>query len=353
MRSLAVVLTLLFCGCPTASLPKPDGGNSQPDEDAGIACPEGFIEFPLIDFGCVARGDSALISQTDTFSLTPGLPTSPEFTVDGPSIRFAPTEERDVQATLLFFKGPCVLGRQRLRGTGVGQVVSWTPALVDFGYVNPGSTRTSSVTFKSCSLQPVPIGQLVTREGTSPSNTFVVDAGSLTIPAATRDAVTGAIIDAEQRLDLSFTPANNGPLQGQLTGITPLTTQGMFSVLLRGVGGGPIIEVMPSALDFGTVTMATTQVITIRNVGTRPTPVDPRANLHLGVDGGPPFFELAPALCGSVAMSAYDPVDGIDTTGSVTLSVTLQPAPMPRTCTLHVFSNDPNRPDVEVAITAQ
>lgn len=360
MRSTAaaVCLVLAFSACPTASLP-PDGGSTHGDEDAGsmIACPEGFIELPRIDFGCVARGDVRTMPLPTLPGAAFGEFESQQaigiFSATDAGVHFAPTEERDFIAIAHVFRGPCVIARQRVMGSGVDAVLKWTPALVDFGYANRGTTRTASVTFRHCGFEPVTISQLEIREGTIAASTFAIDAGSLTIPAATRDVISGQIVNAERQLELSFTPAGLGPRQGSLVGATALATQSIVSVQLRGVGGAAIIDVMPTTLAFGVVTMPTTQTVTIRNVGTRPSPADPRANLHLGVDGGPPFFELAPASCGSVMMSTYDPSNGIEVMDSVTLSITLQPAAMPRTCTLHVFSDDPNTPDVEVAITAQ
>ncbi|MBL8912917.1 MAG: hypothetical protein JNM17_19645 [Archangium sp.] len=348
---LAVVCMLAFCACPTASLPKLDAGTVEPDRDAGapLDCPEFFIEPAELDFGCVLRGETLTISQPDFLGGTPEPFSSPEFVVDDAGIHFTPTASREFSASALLFLGRCVIGRQRVVGVGVGSVVSWNPAAIDFGYVVPGETRTASVTLTNCAIEPVTVRQLSTS-----SPVFSVDAGSVTIPPSRREP-TGELINGERRLELVFAPQSFGPAQSTLSGETAIATQPMIAVPLIGVGGGPIIEVNPLMLDFGAITMVTTRSVTIRNVGTQPRPPDSRVNLHLGgVDGGPPFYALDPPDCGTLMLGgAYAPGQGLDTVTSVPLAVTLQPTGMPRTCTLHIFSNATNDTDVEVAITAQ
>src|SRR5262249_54953884 len=110
---------------------------------------------------------------------------------------------------------------------------------------------------------------------------------------------------------LTFTPALLGVRQGQLTGATTLTKQPMLSCPLRGVGGGPDIDVKPLNMNFGQVPFFgltqpffVTRKITIQNLGTAPTPPDPKANLHLKMGMAGTYFE-------AVSKNADSPVSVI------------------------------------------
>ena len=170
-------------------------------------------------------------------------------------------------------------------------------------------------------------------------------------PARRTDA--GTLSTSSRSLEVSFSPTVAGPRLGQLRFATALTEQPELSLTLRGVGGGPVASVMPTSLDFGQVTAPATRLVTITNIGTRPTPADPRGNLFLGIDGNAPYFELTPASCGTATLGAYDPLVGLTApTDTATISIELQPAAAPRSCTLHVFTSDREHADVVVSITA-
>lgn len=345
--ALSVVVVVLLTACPGPQ-DRVDAGN---DGGGGPACPEFVLSPPLIDFGCGARGEVMTLPFPDA-GATPGAFASTAFTLDDAGLHFSPPEALDYTATIPLYRGECLLGTQRVIGTGVSGVLSWAPTLVDFGYVRPGLSKRAGITFNSCSTVPLALSDAATREGTSPSLVFGLDAGSLSIPGATRSDA-GVLVNGTLTLEVSFSPTVVGPRQGQLVLASPLASQPGLSVTLRGVGGGPEVEVTPASLDFGVVSMASTRVVTVSNIGTPGQPPDPRANLFLGIDGGQPYFELTPGTCGAVTMASYNPTNGLSTGDSVTLSVTLQPAPAPRMCTLHVYSTDLLTPDVAVVITAQ
>jgi hypothetical protein len=313
--------------------------------DAGSGCPTEHV-FPTIDFGCQARGSVTLLPLPETEA---GTFSDPTFRVTPMGVEFAPLEERDFSASIPLVRDGCVVGQQPVIGTGVDAVLRWSPPVVDFGYVKPGRTGRERVTFMTCSTMPIALINLRTIEGSSSASVFGVDAGAIVVPGAVR-AADGTRLLGELEVELTFTPAVLGPRQGQLVAQTQLEPQPMLSIALRAVGGGPVVGVSPLQLDFGAVTSPTSQVVTVSNTGA---PADPRANLFLGLGGLPPYFELTPGDCGTVTLSSYDPNVGLTAGQSVSFTVELEPATAPRTCTLRIFTTDPESPVTQVTITAQ
>lgn len=385
----------------------------------------GECEFPaLIDFGAVARGDSFTVvnaiknrrmvdsfprvgdvmSADMVFALSPDSPRG-EFTLapnreKNVSLIFTPTEPRDYFATIKVLPADgCPEVNVRLVGTGVDSVLSWTPATLDFGYVQPGLTVTGDVTFSNQSFRPVELTGLTTREGANPSNIYKVAAANmgdltkLTVPAATRDAATNAIVAGTAKATLSFRPSVLGPRQGSFTGSTNARNQPSFTVALRGFGGGPDIDVLPAnTLNFGRIayfsgsSASATRRVTVRNVGTRPTPPDPRANLKLGaMGGGRPYWTVTPKnaesslseicvgrfdamtnMCAddlpATGPGSYNPSVGLEASGAAAtldIPIRIQPANTMvgangnKEWEVTFFSNDPDEPEVRITVTAR
>lgn len=329
----------------------PPGDPMTPRPDAGPGCQGEVVMLPTIDFGCQTRGSTTLIALPDAGAEL-GAFSDLVFQVTPSGVLFSPVEERNSGASIPFVRDGCVVARQPVIGNGVDAVLRWAPAVVEFGYVSTGRTRRERVTFQTCSTVPIELTDLATREGVAASAVFGVDAGSsVVVPKAMR-AADGTLSLGEVAVEVSFSPAELGPRQGQFVARARVDAQPMLAVPLRGVGGGPVFSANPTQLDFGAVTTPTTRVVTVTNAGTQPGPPDPRAHLFLGIDGLPPYFELTPANCGTVTLSAYDPNVGVSAGQSVSLTVELAPAAGPRTCTLRVFSNDPEQPVTEISITA-
>lgn len=102
--------------------------------------------------------------------------------------------------------------------------------------------------------------------------------------------------------------------------------------------------------------MVSTRQVRVSNVGTRPSPPDPRGNLFLGIDGGLPYFELrhVSGAMGTVTVrlsSPYDPALGVSALSDVTFEVTVLPGASAND--LHLFSTDLERPDLVVPIIVQ
>ena len=390
----------------------------------GIAV-SGECDLPAsIDFGAVARGDSfsiefdyvnqrpiethaylgAVESQQGDgiFIISPDSPKG-EFLLAAmrsktATFTFKPTEARDYIATVRMRRADgCPEKPVRLIGTGVAAVLTWTPATLDFGYAPPGTTVPGEITFSNQSLRAIKLTVLGTREGANPSNVFKVveadmgDLTVLTVPPGMRD-VNNVIVAGIAKAKLTFKPVVLGPRAGQLTATTELGSQPMISVNLRGVGGGPDIDVRPApVLNFGRIAYFAgaspasfaNRKLTVQNVGTRPTPADPRANLKLGQPDGAggfikPYWEVTPkngALASEICVGffdtitmtctndlpatgagRYDPVQGLEAGGATSIldiPVRITPNGLgAREFELKLYSNDPDEPITTITVTA-
>ncbi|MEW5737438.1 MAG: hypothetical protein AB1938_00845 [Myxococcota bacterium] len=377
-----------------------------------------------IDFGAVARGDT--YSHTETFDNTQPIDTRAyvgdvesaqgtgifTFTPDSPrgeftilagrskdvTIVFSPTEARDYFGSVRMRKADgCPEKQVRLIGTGVDQVLSWTPSTVDFGYVTPGLTVEGEVTFANQGLKPVELTMLATYEGSVPSAVFKVTEATMgdltrqTVPAATRDA-NRVIVPGTAKVKMSFKPLVLGPRPGTLRANTDLRNQSSIVVPLRGVGGGPDIEVRPSPLNFGRIAYFqganppsfASRRLTVQNMRTRPTPPDPRANLKLGKPDGmggyvKPYWEVTPKNADSslseiclgtfdtmtnmclddlpaTGPGRYDPGIGLEANGTAALldiPIRITPNGLGmKEWEVKIFSNDPDEPVTTVTVTA-
>jgi hypothetical protein len=240
---------------------------------------------------------------------------------------------------------------------------------------------------------------LATREGTNPSNVFKVsetgtaDLTTVTIPPGVRDASTMlGIAPGTVKVKLTFKPVVLGPRAGQLTAASEFTSQPMISVNLRGVGGGPDLDARPSpTLNFGRIAFFAganpasfaNRKLTVQNVGTRPTPADPRANLKLGQPAGAGgfikpywevtagtnsalteicvgFFDTSTMTCTDdlplTGAGRYDPVQGLEAGGATSiLDIPIRITPNGlgmRSFEVKVFSNDPDEPVTTITVTA-
>jgi hypothetical protein len=413
-------------------------GNTQPGaENASITLKavavSGECDLPAsIDFGAVARNDTMTIEYEFTnprpietraymgpvesqqgdgiFVVSPDSPKG-EFLLAAmrsktATFTFKPTESREYVATVRMRRAEgCPEKPVRLIGVGVAQVISCAPSPVEFGYAPPGTTVEAELTCSSLALRPQRLAMLATRETASPSsalsNIFKViqtdssDLTTLTIPAGTRDPAAPnmlGIIPGSVKVKLSFKPLVLGPRQHYLHMTSELQSQMAFSVLLRGVGGGPDIDVRPApTLNFGRIAYFAganpasfaNRKLTVQNVGTRPTPPDPRANLKLGQpDGAGGFmkpywevtakpgsdlseicvgtFDTASGMCTNDLPAAgagrYDPVQGLEagsSTAILDIPVRITPNGLgTREFEVKIYSNDPDEPVTTINVTA-
>jgi hypothetical protein len=385
---------------------------------------KGECELPdRIDFGAVARNESfrqgvtlknprplAALPRVDSIMMSQGGASVFAFTPDAPQgeftlpanrekdvgILFTPTEIRDYFATVRIRPAEgCAEQTIRLVGTGVDQVLRFEPSTIDFGYVQPGLSVTREVTFINQSFSEVVVANLGARESTF--RVAAADPGSttrITIPKAVRNPMTTALEPGSAKVTLSFNPTVIGPRTGDLIGNPNVPGQTTITVPLKGFGGGPDIDVVPAGgLNFGRIAYFAgtgsfaTRRLTVRNVGTQPTNLDPAANLKLGARGASkPYWRVMPLnaeslpseICigdfdttngtcrndlATVGMGAYDPSIGIEASvsrGSLDIPVRITPSNTTVNTTTGVkawsvtfFSNDPDEPEVTVNITAR
>lgn len=272
-----------------------------------------------LDFGAVTRGERERLvltlhnpSPTVSRTVRVGAPTSPQgpgtFTLTPESplgvFTLVPGEAREVRvdfapALLASYQGAlavqvheaCPEVSVALRGEGVEQTLTWTPAVVDFEYVTPGGFLERAVTFSNVALRPVTVADLRCFEGATPSARFSVAAGAttLTVPSATRDEAD-ALVPGTATLTLRFAPTETGVKAGVLRGDVDGRGPASLAVALRGVGGGPDLSVSPRDVAVGRVpyfagasppSYATREVL-VENVGPPLVIPDARWNLKLG-----------------------------------------------------------------------
>lgn len=282
-------------------------------------------------------------------------------------IRFSPTEHRTYEAQVVMHgAGECQDQTIILKGEGSDETLTWTPDTIDYGLVNPGEEVIREVTFTNPASVPVTLTgvtssnpadfYVVPATAGAPTDTFVVPGGS-----------------APTAMKIACNPSALGVRLGVIQFQTGLTQTPAGTITLRCTGGGPRIKVTPRpTLAFGQVpytTGSSTQVsvqrrVNVQNVGVRAYypdgGVDPAGNLYLGIDQGPPLFEIVGAnaaefSAGFASGAPYDPVNGLAAVPGtfVDIGVTLTPTSAgSKSATLIVHSNDSQEPDINVALTA-
>lgn len=308
------------------------------------------------------------------------------------TLTFTPTETRDYLARVTVRRTQsCPEQEVTLKGRGVNSCLTFRADPPDdvrgtslfFGYVTPTIAGPGTVTFFNACTTDVQLNQLETTDPVfTVTEASMGDLTKLTVPSAQRDAM-GAWADGEATVKLEFKPTALGQKSGQLKATTTLSGQAAISVRLRGIGGGPRIDVRPSPLSVGRIGFTQNaspptfvpRTLRIANIGTRPTPSDPRANLKLGATGmGMPYWRLRSItgtdaeICvgewdqqrngctNTLQPNVYNPNNGIEAIagGALNLPVRIIPAsPGMKEWELTILSNDPLSPETVVRITAE
>ncbi len=294
----------------------------------------------VLDFGAVPVG-STPAPRTVTFATSPSAPIAlnPSASSSGPyritingnqaTITFTPAAEGDFNQNLVFTFArqeqgytPCTVTRTvAVRGSGVRLNVTPNPSSIDFGQVTRGTAsppRTTTVTN----------GTSFAFTGTATLNNtaFTVTPATFTLPAQ------GSAV-----FNLTFRPAADGPASGVLT--LQLTGSGQnaqfqttVTVNLTGTGINPaVLSVAPGTLDFGDVSVGSSQlrVVTVTNTGGQPASVTASTN-NAAFAAAPASFNLAagasqtvnltftPSAAGPVQAAATFAITGSSQTVSLT-----------------------------------
>ena len=289
------------------------------------------------------------------------------------TIEFAPTHTGTVSSTLRIDQGipGCQEAKLVLLAQAVTQVLSWSPAHVDCGWVPPGETSAKTLTLTNIGEVAVQVSSLRSQNisefgvsGPTPGDSFVV-------PARGSAEVT-----------VTCTPSVLGTRLTMVTFQTDLPAQPAGQVQVRVLGGGPELHVEPAALlDFGRVPLLTDagqtpagsgawRTLRVMNVGTAPAIPDVQANLRLGTpdpvtgEAHPPFFMIEPLDANASANeleviipATYDPVKGLPAKAGenqVELQVVLRPGSAgAKRYKLTLYSNDFDEGALELTVTAE
>ncbi len=373
----------------------------------GVGIPIDCGGRPSLDFGGVARGETATLSMQfqntsafdaavtvggppqplPAFALAPGTTAGAHIIPPGGALRidvtFSPGEARDYFGLLpLAWSSECSPGSVRLVGTGVDSPIAIAPSVVDFGLSRPGFTRTGSVTFQNLLSRVVMLTGLATFDGAALSSRFSVaeaDGGTppeLSLPPATR-AADGTLAPGTRSLLLAFRPTALGPANGVLRAQTNVRSNMSLAVPLRGFGGGPVLSLSPPpVLDprvayfpGATPPSFTLRTVTVRNDGTGLVPPSPGGNLHFGVGGAPVgvvaganasvaelcvgrFDESAGTCVGT--LDGYDADAGLSPGEALDIPVRITPAGIGlKEWTVTLYSNDQASPGTPLQVRAE
>ena len=322
----------------------------------------------VIDFGAVALGDTArrrLDVAGQVFLGVSGNAFTAVADAQGIALAFEPTRIGEQTGELTVRPAEhCPQVTVQLTGRGVAALLECQPVPLDFGYVTPGLTKQATLRVRNHGTAPVMLSDLKGVIGTSLSSEYrVVGGPTLTVPAAGEASVT-----------VSFTPSLLGLRNGAVTAMTSLAAQPTLSCPLVGKGGGPDIDVTPTVIDFGRVAVfsgnGVTRKVTIRNLGTLPSPPDPLANLHVSHWVVTPKnassklddicvgeWDSATRTCLGRLPASYDPVRGLEARAASFLDIPIRVMPSVSGSLLEwdvtFFSNDPDEPAVTVNVRVQ
>ncbi len=307
------------------------------------------------------------------------------------TLTFTPTETRDYVARVTMRRTQsCPEKEITFRGRGVSTCLSFRAEPPDdpqgtslfFGFVAPTTSGTGTAIFLNACSTEVQLSAMATTDSVfTVSATPGGDLTRMTVPGATKNA-SGLWKDGIARAELTFRPIALGPKTGRLNTNTSLSGQPAVAVPLRGIGGGPRIDVRPTPLSVGRIGFTPNaspptyapRTLRIANVGTRPVPPDARANLKLGMAGmGMPYWTVqaltgtANEICvgdwdqqrngctNTIQPNVYNPTNGIEAIAGGALNLPIRIIPTSaglKEFELTIYSNDPMSPETKVRITA-
>lgn len=277
------------------------------------------------------------------------------------AITLRPAETKAYFSSLNVTLGICPTRRLLLEGEGGPAEITWSPAIVEYGFVLPPERPTRTITFYNPRGESIRLAPFTGIDG---QDFFIVgntEPGLLVGPAAQNDA--GELVPGSANVEVGCTPTSLGLREATLQ-------YGIGSIPLRCVAGRPDIELSPSqSLTFDKVAyfasanppLTQSRTLRIRNVG-RQLAGDAEANLRF--EGGLSAFSISPlnpqtgASEFSVSLgSTMELQTGLEaTTGKneLALEVRFTPSsPGLKQAELAIHSNDPDEPTIKVALAAE
>ncbi len=157
----------------------------------------------------------------------------------------------------------------QLTARGTDGALCADPAITDFGDVGVGSSKTLPVAVSNCGLKPVTLDGLVLAQNPDGVFAFTLNGAA---PATPLTLSAGDVVT----LDVTFTPtqpiAYRGANSGDIRATTVAPFAAVYDLLLVGNGIEPPscrVNVVPLAVNFGSVAAATTQTrqVIVQSVG--------------------------------------------------------------------------------------
>lgn len=304
---------------------------------------------------CVQLGDTAF-----SFPNVIGQPVSPNDKLELP-ITFSPRQGGPTSYFLRIESNdpeePVVAVELTGRGTA-GQLCA-DNAILDFGEVYVGDTKTMQVTLENCGLRPVTIDSYVL---TSPDDVF-----SVALDGAAPAAPIGPLEPGDSiTLDVTFAPTQTRSYRDTLAGQATLTTAAPFlaayTLLFVGDARTPPacrVNVVPPTVQFGAVASnaTATQQLVIQSVGECACEV---SSLEGPVPGDVGFTIPTPPSLPVVLRGTRgcdgDPEGAQDQSNLLIVDVAYtapeRNTPTVDNATLTVTTSDPNNPVREVSLEA-
>jgi hypothetical protein len=144
-----------------------------------------------------------------------------------------------------------------LSGTGIAPAACLSPASLNFGGQNVGTTSpTQAIVLTSCGSAPLAV------------NTIIVSGDF----AQSNNCPASLAVNATCAINLTFTPTATGPRSGLLS-VNDNAAGSPHTVPLSGTGTIPVANLTPSSLSFGNQNVGTTsapQTATLSNTGSGP-----------------------------------------------------------------------------------
>ncbi len=271
-------------------------------------------------------GDFVLDAGAGALSLAPGATTVI-------NVGFAPSDHGAREAMLEVASDAFETANLSipLSGSGVGSRVAVSPAAVDFGDANVGTTPVSR------SIQILNTGETnlvvsaITFSGTDASDFTVTTALPLTVTPGSSAQVA-----------LSFEPSAIGARSGRATVISNDTQSANVSVVLTGNGTSRMLAVNPASVAFGNVRVSrsSSQDVTLTNSGSAPLTV---STLTISGDDASSFTRDIVTLPITLAPGV-----------SQAIPVTFSPSRVGlASASLAVMSDDPSRANAVIPLTGR
>jgi hypothetical protein len=225
------------------------------------------------DHATAVRSDTPCFTGPVPFVFTSvvGADLAPEASVDVPIV-FRPTSGGPASIFLRFASNAVdePLSAVQLTGRGTDGALCADPAVVDFGDVPVGGSRTLNVNITNCGIKPVTVDALQLALNPDGAFSFTLNGAPSSTPIGPIDGGDGFT------LEVTFAPTQPLPYRDARRGGIQLTTAAPFAasydLILVGNGIEPPscrINVVPAAVDFGSVAATTTQTrqIIVQSVG--------------------------------------------------------------------------------------